>query len=430
MSKTGSIFLALYLAGCVYDPVYEGTHCGPGSTCPEGYICDDTTKICTKSSTEAASNDGQDAGEDAGQADDSNITDQILDAGSDENGDTQNATPDEGDLQDGQGNDDAADESPADQDPCGGCGPGHWCDESGNSCKPCNDLTHCGTSCQPCDDGQTCSNVGDGGFCCLGACDFSTACKRQQCDSSTLICKASFNPLSYSWVELSDGSALFCALSDQDGIVAGADQCDPDDSNYLLVFCPWGGTCGDDQQCAPDVSYGTPHLCGPSFGCDTDHCRMHYQNGVSCQFNFDCESFCCQRGDNPTCASPDGTRSNCRLSTTFYKEGATKYSWHTLPQNSDTDPHDISAWWWSHNSEHPAEECSTDSDCDTGDCHDFSGIGNRCRFPNCMPNTEADTIRSHYFCNSNELDHTGHINVVTNQDPYPTETPPHCVYSE
>lgn len=430
MWKTLSIFFALCLTACAFDPVYEGSHCGPGLSCPEGYTCDDSTKTCKRSSQEPVPNDAQDAGLDAGQADDSPGTDDQADAGGDNNdgGDFSSEDSDSTDGQNDAGQQDAGDESPADEGPCGGCSSNQWCDVEDNTCKPCNDPDHCGATCEPCQEGQTCSNVGAGGFCCLGTCDLSTACAREQCGSYTWICKASFNPLAYSWVDLATVNALFCALSDQDGIVQDAYQCDPNDERYLLFFCPWGGTCQDNSQCEADADYGNRHLCGESFGCDTDHCRMHYKDGMTCQYNFDCESFCCQRGDSPTCTTPDGTRSQCRISTTFYKEGVTKYSWHTLPQDSNTDPHTISAWWWAHDSDHPAQECANDSDCDTGDCSNFTGVGKRCKFPSCMPNTEADTIKAHYFCDSAEQDHDAHINVVTNLDPLPSEAPPNCVY--
>ena len=195
MMKTGMIVFVLYMTGCAYDPVYEGTHCGPGLACPEGYTCGDITKTCTKTSEEPTSQDGHDAG----QTDDSIVTDNQPDAADKEILDAGDTFIDGDDILDGQDStgDEGVDDSPADMGPCGGCPSNQWCDLQDNNCKPCNDPLHCGPSCQECQDGQTCSNISDNAFCCLGTCDYSTACFREQCGSDTWICKASFNPLSY-----------------------------------------------------------------------------------------------------------------------------------------------------------------------------------------------------------------------------------------
>ena len=113
MWKTVSIFFALFLTACAYDPVYEGSHCGPGLSCPDGYTCDDSTKTCKRSSQEPA----QDAGQDAGQSDDSHGTDDKVDAGGDKNdgGDFSTEDADSTDGQDDAGQEDASDDSPADE---------------------------------------------------------------------------------------------------------------------------------------------------------------------------------------------------------------------------------------------------------------------------------------------------------------------------
>jgi hypothetical protein len=204
--------------------------------------------------------------------------------------------------------------------------------------------------------------------------------------------------------------------------------CNPDNSDQLLYYCPWGGTCNEDGTCQPDPGYAYTHDCGAMFGCDQDHCRMHRTVGQACEFNFDCESYCCSREANAVCL--DGSdQARCKIPTAFYREILDEYTWHALPQDAQGDPHNLDQWWWE-GGDHAAE-CNSDDQCDTGDCHDFDIVGDRyrCRLPSCIGSTEASDIRGKYFCDSAEQGHQAHINVVTNQAPLP-DTPGNCVYEE
>ncbi len=412
-----AVLIGWLAPSCVYDPTYEGTHCGPGASCPSGYSCDPVAKVCTKSPIDEP---------DPGEPDPDGGDDGGLDGGDDGGVDAADEGGDDGgvDAAD-EGGDESGDES-GDQDPCGGCARGQWCDEGSGQCQACNDPTHCGEDCLECQAGETCNNLGVDGFCCQPACEYATACTRLDCNGNTWLCKAGFNPLTYAWVDLASAGSMFCALADTDGIVAEHYACDPQNADRLRYWCPWGGTCHEDGTCKPDATYALSHDCGALYGCDADHCRMHRKVGQACEFNFDCDSFCCSRDASPLCLD----RSNpdlCKISDAFYRENFTDYTWHTRPQDAGADPHDIDQWWWE-GGDH-ATECSVDADCDTGDCHDFTMGPVRCRLPGCLSDTEAATIKAQYFCDSAELGHQAHINVVTNQAPWP-DTPGSCVYEE
>jgi hypothetical protein len=377
-------FLAAGMTGCVYDPDYDGSLCGPGQTCPDGYICDPAEKICKR--------------------DDYPVDEPTLDAdgGSDAGGD------------DGQS--DAGDPDSGDTGPCsGGCPTGSWCDANDNSCKPCSNPEHCGPACNPCEVGETCQNLGADGYCCLSPCEgFEQQCQRKQCNGATYICKAGF-PLTWAWVDVA--GPLICALSQEAGIVAEETVCNPANENGLLFFCPWGGSCQADESCSADPSYGHGHRCGDMYGCQDGQCRMHLQDDQPCIFNWDCESFCCSRTQNSTCI-PSGDSNLCKITRSLYWRSL--FELRSFTAEANPDPHDRNGWGSSGSNDSPG--CSEDWECDTGLCKDdLFVLGTRCFLARCVVKASDGETRSSYFCD--------HEVTVTNPDPEPA-TPAECFYQE
>jgi hypothetical protein len=264
---------------------------------------------------------------------------------------------------------------------------------------------------------EVCDNLGADGFCCLGPCGYENACQRVDCNGHTYLCKAFF-PLTYTWIDLEAVPSMICALSDQDGIVAGQYTCDPQDDNILQYYCPWGGSCQEDGSCQPDPAYARDHACGTQFGCDQDHCRMHLRDEKPCTFNYDCESFCCSREAEATCL-PFGDGSQCKITKSLF--------WRDIDQRSfdatGPVPHDRSSWVSSGSNSSP--HCDNDESCDTGHCNYFVLVlDDRCAIPSCVSVGNDQDIRDSYFC---EL--SNHEVTVTNQAPWP-EPPNACIYSE
>lgn len=408
-------FMAAGMTGCVYDPDYDGSLCGPGQACPDGYICDPAEKICKRDDDPLheptldadGGSDDADAGGDDGQSD----------AGDPDSGDGGGDDP----LDGGDSSDAGDSGDPGDTGPCpGGCPAGSWCDADGNSCKPCSNPEHCGPACNPCEAGETCQNLGADGYCCLGPCEgFDQQCQRRQCNDATYICKAGFNPLTWAWVDVDAAGSLICALTQQDGIVAEETVCNPANETDLLYFCPWGGACQADETCMADPSYGREHRCGDMYGCQDGQCRMHLQDDQPCIFNWDCESFCCSRTENSTCI-PAGDSNLCKITRSLY--------WRVVELRSFTastspDPHDRNGWGSSGSNDSPG--CSEDWECDTGHCnYELIVLGDRCFLAGCVDKANDGETRSSYFC-----EYSNHEVTVTNQAPEP-ETPAQCVYEE
>jgi hypothetical protein len=417
--------LALSSAGCVYHPSYEGTRCAADGSCPTGFTCNND--VCVVESPPDGGRDGADAdaadAEDAGQ----DGVDEGPD-GADETPDGADETPDGADeTPDGVDGTDGADETPdgADETPaCGGaCPEGQFCDVASNQCQRCEGSDHCGLACLPCDVGasESCQNLGNHGFCCLGPCDYAHACLRRDCNGTTYLCLAqSFQqPIAYAWVEAAGvARELFCALSDQDGMLPER-RCAANGEN-LLVNCPWDGKCEPGGTCQLDLSVVREHDCGAVFGCTSGVCRMHYQDGQACRYNFDCESFCCSREANATCLPAASAEDLCKGRNARYYDGAP----HCFKAWDATTPHNMDAWSsqedWDISC---ASGCGNGSDCDSGRC-DNTVAGKRCWIDGCAGSNEGD-IRADYFCAVG--DSAEHIHAVTNQAPEPT-TPDGCVY--
>ena len=66
---------------------------------------------------------------------------------------------------------------------------------------------------------------------------------------------------------------------------------------------------------------------------------MHRKNGEDCDFNYDCESFCCSQDNNAVCIAYNA--SQCKIHTTLYWEGLDLYTWSA---KGTSDPHNINEW--------------------------------------------------------------------------------------
>jgi hypothetical protein len=96
---------SLALCACIYDPVYEGTRCGPHHECPFGYFCvgEGDRAFCVASQPEEDGGGSDDAsagddgviGDDGGAGDDGGVGDDgvIGDDGADEGGDDGGDSP-------------------------------------------------------------------------------------------------------------------------------------------------------------------------------------------------------------------------------------------------------------------------------------------------------------------------------------------------
>jgi hypothetical protein len=394
--KIAPILLLLAAAACTYTPSYTGIRCGPDESCPDGYTCiQDHCYPVTEEPAEEVGQDG-DAGVDDG--DDAGADAEAGDAS--EDGDT------------GTDADAAADEG--DQDACGGCPPQQYCDENAipPACKRCEDPSHCGMECQPCAPGESCTNK-NGTFCCFPPCGAENACELVLCGGRDYVCRAFFNPLRYDWNPVESNPPHWCRLHEGDGPDLDDLRCG--DGNNLRYFCPWDGIC-EDGQCIHNPNLEERlHPCGAAFGCEGNsqagHCRMHRKDGQSCQFNYDCESFCCSQDNNAQCIAYN--ESLCKIHTTLYWELIDLYTWVA---KGTTDFHDINEWTFQ-GDDHGAK-CTGDSACDSGHCRHFTVVGeNRCEFDGCVDTPEADGIKATYFCPAG--DHTQHMTFVTNQNPLP-----------
>jgi hypothetical protein len=276
---------------------------------------------------------------------------------------------------------------------------------------PCEDTTHCGPGCQPCAAGESCIDR-SGTFCCFPACDENSLCDLVNCDGVDYVCRAFFGPLRFDWNPVNTNPPHWCRLSDVAGPILDDLRCY--DSNNLQYYCPWDGICSGGQ-CTHNPAVERTHSCGPAFGCQGDsqsgYCRMHRKNGESCDYNFDCESYCCSRDNSAQCIAYNATQ--CKIHTTLYWEFTNLYTWIA---KGTTDFHDIDQWTFQGND--AGTICAGASDCDSGLCRNFTVIGEkRCEFDNCVNTPEASGIKSSYFCPLG--DHTQHITFVTNQNPLP-----------
>ena len=397
-----SVWLVCSAPGCVYNPNYDGIYCAPGSAepCPNGFTCEPDRKICVKEDDTEPGPDG-DGGTDA---DDDGGEDGGDDGGP---GDGDDGGPDDGD--DG-GPDDGDDGGPADLGPCGGCSDDEWCDEADGTCKACDSTERCGSGCVGCQAGENCIDSGADGFCCQPECGYPNACSRLTCNDRTYLCmETDFNPLTYAWIPLDGaGDRLFCALSDQDGILDELYQCNPQNAAELLYFCPWGGSCNEDGTCQPDVAnsaYVQP--CGSQWGCDVDHCQTHLREGESCLFNYDCESFCCSRDAAAVCLDGNN-RDLCKISTSLFIV-TLLLNVDVFEASGEPDPHDLSAWVSYDSNVSPI--CENDQECDSGLCRTFYAEGileDRCELASCVNLTDVQTMRDTYFCE--DLIHEAKIN--------------------
>ena len=394
--KTAPILLLLALAACTYTPSYTGIHCGPDDSCPNGYSC--IQERCYPDTGEPSEEEPAD---EVGQDGDAGVVD----------GDDAYA-----DLEDGVNDGGADSDAPADQgdgDACGGCPPGQYCDENENppACKRCEDPSHCGIECQPCAQGESCTSM-SGTFCCLPPCGEGNVCEQVLCDGRNYVCRAFFNPLRYDWSPVVQDPPHWCRLSAGDGPILDDLRCK--DGNNLQYDCPWDGSC-ESGQCVHNPAVERLHPCGAAFGCAGDqqagHCRMHRKDGETCDFNYDCESFCCSHDNNAICIAYDEPK--CKIPTTLYWEGLTLYTWRA---KGTSDFHDINQWAFLHDDQ--GTKCTGDADCDSGHCRHWGVAGeNRCDFDGCVNTPEADGIKSTYFCRMGN--HTQHMTLVTNQNPVP-----------
>ena len=312
------------------------------------------------------------------------------------------------------GDDFDADADGGDNDACGGCPDQQYCDENENppTCKRCEDSSHCGSDCLPCSAGESCLSM-DGAFCCFPSCGESNFCEIVPCGGQDYVCRAFFGPLRYDWNPVDSNPPHWCRLSAVDGPILDDLRCQ--DANNLQFYCPWDGIC-EGGQCIHNPSVERTHNCGAAFGCEGDaqagHCRMHRRDGESCQFNYDCDSFCCSRDNNSVCIAYDAPL--CKIHTTLYwQEVVNLYTWIAKGTGA---AHNIDEWTYQANDQ--GSVCTGDSDCDSGHCRHWSVVGeNRCEFDACVVTPEAAGIRSSYFCPTG--DHSQHIIWTTNQNPLP-----------
>ena len=390
MMKLAPILVLLALVACTYTPRYTGINCGPDESCPDGYVC--IQESCQQAPEEPS---GEEPAEEVGQDGDAGMDD-----GADMPGDGDQATDD--------GAADQGDEG------CGGCPPGQYCDENEipPDCKRCEDPTHCGIDCQPCDPGESCNNM-SGTFCCFPLCDASNLCELVSCGGRDFVCRAFFGPLRYDWNAVESNPPHWCRLSDAEGPILDDLRCR--DGDYLQFYCPWDGICAGGL-CVHNPAVERTHYCGGSFGCEGDqqagHCRMHRQDGESCYFNYDCESFCCSQDNNAQCIAYNA--SLCKIHTTLYWDDVIYlYTWIA---KGTTDFHDTDEW--TDQADDQGAKCTGDAECDSGSCRHWISVGeNRCEFDGCVNTANAAGIRSSYFCPLG--DHTQHMTLVTNQNPVP-----------
>jgi hypothetical protein len=348
--KTAPIILLLALAACTYNPSYTGIHCDFDSDepCPKGYTC--IGERCYPATEEPSAEEPAD---EVGQDGDAGVNDGDGDAGGDD------------------GNADGGTDAPADEG---------------------NGDAHC--SFPPC--GQ------------------DNACELVPCDDRDYVCKAFFNPeLHYDWSPADQNPPHLCRLSDANGPNLDTFRCK--DGNNLQYDCPWDGYC-ESEQCIHNPNVERLHPCGATYGCAGDqqagHCRMHRKDGEDCQFNYDCESYCCTRDDSAVCIAYDESR--CKFHTTL----CWKRMWHTCSAKGSSNPHNIDEWTFFNGDQ--CTVCTDGSDCDSGHCRYIIGIGKyRCWFDSCVSCCEDADIKATYFCPSG--DHTQHMTNVTNQDPEPSQ---------
>jgi len=401
-------FTALFFYSCVYDPSYNGAACGQGDKCPTGYSC--VAGHCLADADEPAVDaDADDAGGD--------YADESIDAG-DEGSDAGDEGSDTGDEDMDAADDvvDAGDEGGDDQQPCGGAcsiqgSGGIYCDTTSNTCKQCHNNEHCGDSCASCAVDAPCTNM-SGDYCCQPVCDAARACEILFCGHDWVCRITEFNPDKYEWT--SQGLPFYCKLSEDPGPVSAWMSCM--DENHLRYYCPYDGLC-DGGTCAPNPGQDVAksHDCGAIFGCDpaSSSCRTHMKDGQPCQFNFDCESFCCSRDQNATCITYDA--GSCKIFTTQYWDYLTDYTW-TANTDDPATRHDLASW--SRSDGHNGAHCDHDRECDSGYCRWFASVtDDRCDFQGCVDVGDATKIRETYFCPTG--DHAQHMAVVTNGDPVP-----------
>lgn len=396
----------LIFCACAYDPTYNGAACGQGDKCPTGYSC--VAGHCLADADEPVVDADADAGADSRDGADPAPAD---DAGGDA-GDEGIDSGDEG-IDAGDESIDAGDEGGDDQQPCGGAcsiqgSNNSYCDTTSNTCKQCHNDEHCGDSCAACEADAYCDDTYED-FCCKPACDAARACQIISCDYDWVCRITTFDPVIYEWK--SQGSP-FCSLSEDPGPVDAFRSCE--DDSRLRFYCPFDGLC-DAGACGPNPVVDRFHDCADIFGCDagSGRCRMHLKDGQTCSFNFDCESFCCSRDQNPTCIPYDAA--SCKIFTTQYWDGVTQYTW-TANTDDPATRHDLAAWSWAGG--HNGARCDHSRDCDSGNCRYFTSVGgDRCDFQSCVNAGDASNIRNNYFCPAG--DHDQHMAVVTNGDPIP-----------
>lgn len=347
--KAAPFILLLALMACTYTPRYTGITCGPNQSCPDGYMC--IQNHCYPERDEPAEEIGPDG-----------------DAGTDDVG-----ADDGGAGDDGTGGDDGG---PGDD---GGAG-----DDGGGA-----------------DDAD-----------CFPACEEGNLCQLVNCGGVDYVCRAFFGPLRFDWHPTGSDPPHWCKLSDNPGPVLDTLRCT--DGLNLQYDCPWDGMCSGGQ-CVHNPAVERTHFCGAAFGCAGDsqsgYCRTHRKEGESCDFNFDCESFCCSHANNAQCIAYNATQ--CKIHTTLYWEFTTLYTWIA---RGTSDFHDIDQWTYQGGEN--GTKCTGDSNCDSGHCRHFTIAGeNRCDFDPCVDVPEAVDIKSSYFCRTG--DHLQHMVFVTNQNPLP-----------
>jgi hypothetical protein len=388
------VVLAGIAAGCRYDPAYENLICAPGALCPDGLVCDPVSKRCVRPGTEP-SPDGPDA----------------VDAG--------DMGPDDGgpDADDTDGGADAFDgDAETDSDPCGGCLPNRYCNEAasnGPTCEMCVIQHHCGPDCVDCGDVLTCQHRGDAWCCFPDSCGPPEQCLTGTCEGN-FVCASPDK--GQSWIWQPQGNLASCLLDGLTGPVAD-NRCY--NSTNLLFHCPWDGIC-QNGSCVLVSGEGTrTHPC--VFGCVSEskpaRCRRHLADGEICLYNFDCESFCCSKGQNAICIPYD--ESLCKGMRTRHHCDTNGCDYTFVAQGPANDRHDIGSW--ASVSGDSASDCDQDFDCDSQQC---GSVSKKCTFYNtCVGNESGDdSIRGIYFCAA-PGGHQTHISQVTDTaaEPQPSE---------
>jgi hypothetical protein len=268
------------------------------------------------------------------------------------------------------------------------------------------DLGPCGGECNP---PETCREI-SGAACCLPDCTVGKLCEQIPCVAETAVCRLSpgETPIP-EWAVLDQGGPHRCLLAGGPGPLP---QTRCLDDRYLLFNCTQDGMCYDGA-CVPDPTVERTHDCLANFGCEGDAasgwCRSFMANGAPCLYNYDCQSYCCDRTAQSACVP--FRLEDCKLFRSFYREVFTQYIWTAFSQS---DPHDLDTWSWDHGV--PEESCDQDHQCDSGRCGGF-GEALKCALPDCLADTEAHTIRANYFCGTG--DHDAHMQSVVNPDPFP-----------